>query len=61
MRTGQTLAHVIDPIANRSTPVVASIDGVVYARHNLRWATANLELCRVAGKTPIRSGNLLSP
>ena len=37
------------------------IDGVIYARHNLRWATAGMEVCRVAGKTPIRSGNLLSP
>ena len=58
---GQTLAHVIDPLSNRSTPVVASTDGVLYARHILRWATANLELCRVAGRTPMRSGNLLSP
>jgi uncharacterized protein len=58
---GQVLAHVIDPLSNRSTPVKASIDGVVYARHSLRWATADLELCRVAGETPIRTGNLLSP
>ena len=58
---GQVLAHVVDPLSNRTTPVHASIDGVLYARHSLRWATANLELCRVAGKTPIRAGNLLSP
>jgi predicted deacylase len=61
VRAGQTVATVIDPLANRSTPVLASTDGVVYARHNLRWATAHLELCRIAGHTPIRSGNLLSP
>ncbi|QCB45543.1 succinylglutamate desuccinylase/aspartoacylase family protein [Hydrogenophaga sp. PAMC20947] len=61
VRAGQTLAHVIDPLSNRSTPVVASTDGVIYARHSLRWATANLELCRIAGHTPIRAGNLLSP
>jgi hypothetical protein len=41
--------------------LVTSIDGVLYARHNLRWATAGMEVCRVAGHTPIRSGNLLSP
>ncbi|EWS63826.1 hypothetical protein Y695_02941 [Hydrogenophaga sp. T4] len=34
---------------------------MVYARHNLRWATSGMEICRVAGATPIRSGNLLSP
>ena len=58
---GQTLAHVIDPLTGRSTAVTASTDGVVYARHNLRWATANLELCRIAGVKPMRTGNLLSP
>ena len=61
VRSGQLLAEVIDPLANRTTPVYASTDGVVYARHKLRWATAHLELCRVAGHTPMRSGNLLSP
>ena len=61
VRKGQTIAHVIDPIANRSSEVVAGTDGVVYARINLRWATTHLELCRIAGKTPMRSGNLLSP
>lgn len=61
VRKGQTVANVIDPIANRSSAVAASTDGVVYARHSLRWATANLELCRVAGNIPMRSGNLLSP
>ncbi len=61
VQVGQTLARVVDPVSNRSTPVVASTNGVVYARHSLRWATANLEICRVAGHTPIRAGNLLSP
>jgi predicted deacylase len=59
--TGQPLAHVIDPVSGRESAVCAGIDGVVYARHNLRWATSGMELCRVAGNTPIRSGNLLSP
>lgn len=58
---GQLLARVIDPLTPRETDIRSSIDGIVYARHNLRWATAGMELCRVAGHTPIRSGNLLSP
>ena len=41
--------------------VTTRTDGVIYARHNLRWATSGMEICRVAGATPIRSGNLLSP
>ncbi|MDQ7744537.1 M14 family metallopeptidase [Hydrogenophaga pseudoflava] len=58
---GQLLARVIDPLAPRETEIRSSIEGIVYARHNLRWATTGMELCRVAGHTPIRSGNLLSP
>lgn len=58
---GQLLARVIDPLTPRATEIRSGIEGTVYARHNLRWATAGMELCRVAGRTPIRSGNLLSP
>ncbi len=61
VKTGDVLAHIVDPINRRRTPMVTGIDGVLYARHNLRWATAGMEVCRVAGPTPIRSGNLLSP
>ena len=58
---GQAVAHVIDPLTGKSTAVTASTEGIVYARHNLRWATANLELCRIAGRKTMRTGNLLSP
>jgi hypothetical protein len=61
VRAGQLLAEVIDPLSGKSAAVTSGIDGMVYARHNLRWATAGLELCRIAGREPIRSGNLLSP
>ena len=61
VQAGHVLAHVVDPLGQRSTPITTSINGVVYARHNLRWATSGMEICRVAGRDPIRSGNLLSP
>ena len=61
VQAGQLLARVVDPLSGQATPIHSAIAGVVYARHNLRWATTGLELCRVAGRTPIRSGNLLSP
>ncbi len=61
VRAGDVIADIVDPLSQRRTPVATRIDGVIYARHNLRWATAGMEVCRVAGKTPIRSGNLLSP
>lgn len=58
---GQLLAEIVDPLSPRTTPLYSSIEGVLYARHNLRWATAGMEICRVAGNTLMRSGNLLSP
>lgn len=61
IRKGQVLARIVDPVDQRSTLISSAIDGVLYARHNLRWATTGMEVCRVAGRTPIRSGNLLSP
>lgn len=61
VRAGQLLAEVVDPISGHSSAVKAGIDGVLYARQCLRWATAGFELCRIAGREPIRSGNLLSP
>lgn len=57
----QLLARIVDPLTPRETEVRSSVKGIVYARHNLRWATAGMEICRVAGKNPIRFGNLLSP
>jgi predicted deacylase len=61
VQAGEVLAHIVDPLNRRRTPVSTRTDGVIYARHNLRWATTGMEICRVAGTTPIRSGNLLSP
>jgi predicted deacylase len=58
---GQLLARIVDPLTPCETEVRSSIEGIVYARHNLRWATAGMEICRVAGRNPIRAGNLLSP
>ena len=58
---GQLLARIVDPLTPHETDIRSGIDGIVYARHSLRWATAGMEVCRVAGATPVRSGNLLSP
>jgi len=61
VHAGQLLAEVVDPLSGQISAVTSSINGVVYARHNLRWATTGFELCRIAGRETIRSGNLLSP
>lgn len=61
VQPGQLMARIVDPLTPRETEIRSGIEGVVYARHNLRWATAGMELCRAAGRTPVRGGNLLSP
>jgi len=56
---GDVVAEVIDPLTGHVTPVVACVNGVLYARHIVRWATTGLDLGKVSGPTPFRSGALL--
>lgn len=57
---GEPLFEVIDPLSDRHTTVCATTDGVLYARERLRFAQPGLWLAKVAGRTPIRQGRLLS-
>jgi predicted deacylase len=62
---GQMLAvddlvvEVIDPIANQTHRVTASVAGVFYARIRDRYITAGGELGKIAGAVAFRSGELL--
>ncbi len=57
---GDVLAEVIHPISGHTTALTAAVDGVFYARHVLRWATTGLDVGKVSGRTPFRTGTLLS-
>jgi uncharacterized protein len=57
---GAAIADVIDPLADTVTTLHAGVSGVLYARHSARFATAGMEVARIAGEKPIRSGSLLS-
>lgn len=57
---GNVVAEVIDPVTGLTTPIRATVNGVLYARHIVRWATTGLDIGKVSGRTPMRSGNLLS-
>ncbi|QGZ63935.1 succinylglutamate desuccinylase/aspartoacylase family protein [Paraburkholderia acidisoli] len=57
---GAAIADIVDPLADTVTTLHASVSGVMYARHSARFATAGMEVARVAGDTPIRGGSLLS-
>ena len=56
---GQEIADVVDPLTDRVVTITNSIAGVLYVRHRARFTTAGLEVARIAGAKPIRSGSLL--
>jgi len=59
LRKGDTVAQIIDPIANTTTTVLAEVDGVMYARTNDRYVLPNDDLANIAGSVPFRTGDLL--
>jgi uncharacterized protein len=61
VRAGEVIAEILDPYADRLTPLVAQTDGLLYARHWTRFATAGMLVARIAGADARRSGDLLVP
>jgi uncharacterized protein len=61
VRAGETIADVLDPLDDRLVPLVARTDGVLYARHWTRFATAGMLVARIAGRDAARTGDLLVP
>ena len=61
LEAGQLIAEIIDPIADRVTPVHCTAAGLMYARSLRRMATAGMVIAHVAGTEAYRSGYLLSP
>jgi predicted deacylase len=61
VRAGETIAEVLDPLDDRLVPLFAQSDGVLYARHWTRFATAGMLVARIAGESAARTGDLLVP
>ena len=59
VREGDVLAHVIDPVTARLTELRSPVDGLLFARDNLRFVTAGARVAKVAGLNALRSGKLL--
>ena len=57
---GEVLGWVVDPLSGARSALTAQTDGIYYARVMHRYTTAGNELCFVAGRSPLRSGMLLS-
>ena len=58
---GEAVAEIIEPMSRMSTTLRAKYPGRVYARSLRRYASPNDAILRIAGTTPFRTGNLLSP
>jgi predicted deacylase len=57
---GEPLFEVIDPLNDRATTVCAGTAGVLFAIEKLRYAQPGYWMAKVAGRTPLRTGRLLS-
>jgi predicted deacylase len=57
---GEHIADLIDPFTGATTRLCSEVAGVLYARENRRYVTANTRVAKVAGAEALRSGNLLS-
>lgn len=60
LEAGAPVADIVDPLTDELVTLHTSVSGVMYARHSARFATAGMEVARIAGDTPIRTGSLLS-
>ncbi len=59
VKAGDVLAHVIDPITASVTDLTSPVDGLLYARDSMRFATAGMRVAKVAGTEATRTGKLL--
>ncbi|MDR5762076.1 M14 family metallopeptidase [Caballeronia sp. LZ035] len=60
IEAGTPVADIIDPLTDTVTTLKCTTSGVMYARHIVRFATAGLEVARIAGAKAYRTGSLLS-
>jgi len=59
VRPGDVLVDVIEPLGGTVTTLTASTVGTFFARAARRYAHGGMEVARIAGVTPLRTGKLL--
>jgi uncharacterized protein len=57
---GQVVADIVDVDSGEVVPVRAQFAGVLYARMPRRWASPGTRLAKIAGRSLMRTGKLLS-
>lgn len=60
VEAGEPLFEVIDPLSDQASTVCSSTAGVLFAVERLRYAQPGFWLAKVAGRTALRHGRLLS-
>lgn len=61
VQAGDLIAELLDPFSGSTTPMLAPVSGLFFARENRRIAVAGMSIGKVAGAEATRSGDLLSP
>jgi predicted deacylase len=56
----EAVADIIDPVTGASVTIRANHDGVLFARTAHRHLLRGMQVCKIAGATPFRTGPLLS-
>ncbi len=60
VEAGDPLFEVIDPLSDQVSTICANTAGVLFAIERLRYAQPGFWLAKVAGRTALRHGRLLS-
>jgi len=59
VQAGDVVAEVIDPLTQAVTPLQSPVDGLLYAREQLRFVSRGQRIAKVAGREALRTGKLL--
>jgi predicted deacylase len=60
VKAGDAVADIVDPVTGNTATVRASRDGLLFASTAHRHLLRGMQVCKIAGTTPFRSGSLLS-
>lgn len=62
VRQGDVVAEIIPPIEGEGVPVLAETDGILFARHDQRWAWEGKVIGKIQGREVLesRKGSLLT-
>ena len=60
LRAGDVVADLMDPVTGETTALLAQVDGVLFTRLSHRYIIRGMNVAKIAGEKPFRSGSLLS-